>query len=175
MYYKKYKNIARLVFKGANSIENAQPYSTISYDISGANSGIELTDNSFLVLEYISYTGGYNTTIRCNKHNTRMNYWDSTQGVGSDPIIFSSSSENPYHDLMVNPDPTTLYRIPIDKTFFNNPIIKFTFDTALTTTNIKDKLTMSFLIVDEEDVWDNTQTEVKKDDYINGKKFPVVY
>lgn len=175
MYYKKIRNIARLVFTGSDCIENVEPYPTISFDLGNLNTNIQLTENSFLVLEYVCFDCVNPIVIRCNKSSSRMNYWDSSQGVSGDPIIFSNKSLVANQSTILNPDPTIFFKFPIDKTFFNNPIIKFSFDVPIDTTINKNKLSMTFIIYDEEDVWDNTKTEFKKEDYINGKKFPVVY
>ena len=174
MYYKKIKNIARLVFAGNDSIEVVGPTSVLSFNLANLTN-IQLTDNSFLVLENISFAGANATVIRCDKVSSRLTHWDSTNGTRADPIIFSNRSLLANETTVVNPDPYTLFKFPIDKTFFNNPVIKFTFDSPLTSTANKNKLTMTFIIYDEEDVWVDTLTEVKKDDYINGKRFPVVY
>ena len=175
MYYKKIKNIARLVFTGSDSIEAVQPYSILSFNLGNLNTNISLTDNSYLVLENISFAGGNATIIRCDKLSAKITYWDSTNGTRADPIIFSNKTLLANETTVVNPQPNILFKYPIDKTFFNNPIIKFTFDSPLTSTVNKNKLTMTFIIYDEEDVWVDTPTEVKKDDYINGKRFPAVY
>jgi hypothetical protein len=174
MYYKKIKTIARLTFAGTDSVETVQPYPVLSFNLANLTN-IPITDNSYLVLECISFEGLVGHTIRCDKLSSRLIYWDSTYGTRADPIILSIKSLNDTENILINPDPTNLFKFPIDKTFFNNPTIKFSFDTAIATTANKNKLVMSFIIYDEEDVWVDTPTEVKKDDYINGKRFPAVY
>lgn len=175
MKYKNIKQIARLIFLGQDALENGGgPYSTLTYSLNDLNQ-IPLTDNSYIVMESVSFRPTDTTIIRCMALGSQLIHWDSTHGSIDAPIIFSNVAEGGPNGFFINPDPTTLYKFKIDKNFFSNNTIQFKFDFTLTSDLEKLMFQISFVIYDEEDVYLDTYTDIKKDDWKINKTFPKVY